>query len=105
VIEDYYYHQEFEEKHSEKVFIVVKTAPNPSTKYRETVCTAGITEKGKWIRMYPIPYRYLTTDKWFSKYQWVALDIKKRPKEKDFRSGTWKVNYSKGFCCSPSYYR
>ena len=34
-----------------KVFITVKTYPVPSDKYIETVCTAGITENHKWVRI------------------------------------------------------
>jgi hypothetical protein len=54
------------DSHTENVLIVVKTAPNPSNKYRETVCTVGITEQGKWIRLYPLPYRYIDFYKRFS---------------------------------------
>jgi hypothetical protein len=63
--------------HEEKIFIVVKTYPRPSTKYRELVCTAGITEKGKWIRLYPVSFRYLDYSKWYKKYQWISLKIEK----------------------------
>lgn len=34
-----------------RVLVVVKTYPNPSQKYLETVCTAGITDDGRLIRM------------------------------------------------------
>lgn len=78
------------EAHREKVLIVVKTAPNPSDKYRETVCTAGITEQGKWIRLYPLPYRYMDFYKRFSKYQWIDVNIQKRPREKDFRVDSYQ---------------
>lgn len=67
--------------HNEEVFIVVKTYPRPSSKYRELVCTAGITRKGKWIRLYPINYRYLNFDRWYKKYQWISVDIIKNTKD------------------------
>jgi len=38
-----------------KIPITVKAYPAISKEYNETVCTAGITEEGKWIRIYPIP--------------------------------------------------
>jgi len=40
-----------------RVLILVKSYPEISKTYAETVCTAGITEDGKWIRIYPLPYR------------------------------------------------
>lgn len=80
------------ELHKEKILIVVKTAPNPSDEYREIVCTAGVTESGKWIRLYPIPFRYLKFNKWFHKYQWINVEIKKRPPTKDFRIDSYEPN-------------
>ena len=65
------------ELHEEQILIVVKTYPRPSFKYRELVCTAGITLNGKWIRFYPISYRYLDYNKWYKKYQWVNVKIEK----------------------------
>jgi len=37
-----------------KVLITVKTLPIPSSKYDELVCTAGVTEAGDFVRLYPI---------------------------------------------------
>ncbi len=42
-----------------KVLITVKTYPIPSAKYDELVCTAGVTETGDFIRLYPINFRDL----------------------------------------------
>ena len=41
-----------------KVLITVMTYPHPSKSYDELVCTAGITDKGEWVRLYPVDYRY-----------------------------------------------
>lgn len=60
-----------------KIFIVVKTYPNISTKYREVVCTAGITENGEWIRLYPVPYRYQPVEKKFKKYDWIEVKVQR----------------------------
>ena len=46
-----------------KVLILVMTYPNPSNSHIETICTAGMTENGDWVRLYPIEYRYLNSDK------------------------------------------
>ena len=61
----------------EDILILVKTYPNPSTKYVESSCTAGITRSGEWLRLYPLPYRMLTSDRQFRKYQWISARIKK----------------------------
>jgi hypothetical protein len=66
-----------------RVLITVKAYPLPSRTYDELVCTAGITEEGKWIRIYPVPFRFLRNEGQYRKYQWIEVDLKKR--EKDFR--------------------
>jgi hypothetical protein len=68
--------------------ITVKTYPLPSGKYDELVCTAGIHESGKWIRLYPIPFRALPYDKQYKKYEWIQLDLVRN--EKDFRLESYR---------------
>ena len=70
------------EKHKEEVFVVVKTAPHPSIRYTEIVCTAGITKKGNWIRLYPIDFRYLPFSRQYKKYQWIEVEVVKNIKDK-----------------------
>jgi hypothetical protein len=65
-----------------RVLIIVKTYPVPSKKYQEVVCTAGITEDGEWIRLYPIDYRYLPANAQFKKYQWIEVEL--QPQEKNY---------------------
>jgi hypothetical protein len=43
----------------ERILITVKTYPTLSKKYAELVCTAGFREDGTWIRIYPLPFRFL----------------------------------------------
>ncbi len=51
---------------TKKVLVTVKTYPNPSRKYQETVCVAGIDLDTKtWIRLYPIKFRDLEANKQF----------------------------------------
>jgi hypothetical protein len=72
------------------VLICVKTYPEYSAKYTETVCTAGILKDTKQlIRLYPITYRYLEGDMKFEKYQWISAIIEKSPK--DNRPESYKV--------------
>jgi len=58
-----------------KVLITVMTYPHPSRGYQELVCTAGITEAGQWVRLYPIDYRYREQDQQFKKYQWIEVEL------------------------------
>jgi hypothetical protein len=73
-----------------KILIVVKTYPNPSTKYYETVCTAGITSEGKWIRLYPVSYRELNETQQYNKYDWIEVDVRKQIK--DNRPESYRLN-------------
>ncbi|MGE0086032.1 MAG: hypothetical protein AB7S75_16610 [Desulfococcaceae bacterium] len=60
------------------VLMLVKTYPEYSVKYTETVCAAGIlAENKKLIRLYPIRYRYLDGINQFSKYQWINVKLSK----------------------------
>ncbi|QED23014.1 hypothetical protein [Candidatus Deianiraea vastatrix] len=60
-----------------RILIVAKTYPCPSIKYGELVCTAGIDETGKWHRLYPVPFRNLTKEHRYKKYQWIEVEIEK----------------------------
>ncbi len=60
-----------------RVLITVKTYPIPSAKYDELVCTAGVTETGEFIRLYPIRFRDLPFSKQYRKYQWIEVDAEK----------------------------
>jgi hypothetical protein len=60
-----------------RVLITVRTYPVPATKGVEVSCTAGVTDDGKWIRLFPLPYRLLEDDKKFKKYQWIKVNVTK----------------------------
>jgi hypothetical protein len=66
-----------------RVLITVKTYPLPSRSYTELVCTAGLLNGEKWIRMYPIPYRFLQDQQKYPKYSWIELNLTR--KKDDFR--------------------
>jgi len=52
-----------------RILPVVKTYPNPSTRYGETVCVAGVDLATRhWVRVYPVTFRQLP-DTQFKKYQ------------------------------------
>jgi hypothetical protein len=60
-----------------RVLITVRTYPVPAHKGVEVSCTAGVTEDGSWIRLFPLPYRLLGAPQQFKKYQWITLNAKK----------------------------
>ena len=71
-----------------RVLITVKTYPQPSHSYSELVCTAGLLNGEKWIRIYPVPFRFLQDDQQYQKYHWIVLDLKRRTK--DFRPESYR---------------
>jgi hypothetical protein len=74
---------------SQKVLIWAKTYPELSTRYTETVCTAGCTEDGKPIRLYPLPLRYLPEQGQYKLYSWVNANVE--PSTADSRPESNKV--------------
>jgi hypothetical protein len=74
-----------------KVLITVKTYPNPSKKYVETVCCAGIDlDTSEWIRLYPIPFRDLDESKKFKKY--TIIEVKCWKSNTDHRVESYKID-------------
>lgn len=72
-----------------RVLITVKTYPLPSRSYTELVCTAGLLDGEKWLRMYPIPFRFLQDQKQYPKYSWIEVDLVRNTK--DFRPETYRL--------------
>lgn len=80
-----------------RILVTVKTYPHISGEYDELVCTAGITEDGRWIRIYPIPFRKMEYENQYEKYQWIELDLVRNTK--DFRPESYRpVDYRKLAC-------
>ncbi len=71
-----------------RVLIAVKAYPLPSNRYEELVCTAGVLENGKWLRIYPIPFRNLPYDQQYRKFEWIRLDLVRNAK--DFRPESYR---------------
>lgn len=72
-----------------KVLITVKTYPIPSAKYDELVCTAGVTETGDFIRLYPVNFRDLAFSRQYKKYQWIEVDAEKH-RGRDVRKESYR---------------
>lgn len=63
----------------ERVLILAKTYPNPSSKHREITCVAGVNDQGQMRRLFPLPYRYLHGEQQFKKWQWIRAKVRKAP--------------------------
>lgn len=80
-----------------KILIVTKTYPSISTKYKETVCTAGVLlddeEKPvQWIRIYPIRFRQLDFEKRYRRWSIVSAKIERN--DKDYRLESYRIDES-----------
>ena len=74
-----------------RILIWGKTRPELSTKYREIVCTGGVfADTKRFVRIYPIPLRYMDDERIFKKYQWIEADIAKS--SRDYRPESYKIN-------------
>jgi hypothetical protein len=73
-----------------RVFITVRTYPVPATRGIEVSCTAAVTLEGEWVRLFPVPYRFLDSDKRFTKYQWIDVDIQRATN--DARPESHRIN-------------
>ena len=80
---------------TKKALIVVRTYPTPAKKGVEVSCTAAITDNGDWLRLFPVPYRLLESDRKFHKYQWIEVEAEKacdpRPESYKIRPSTIKL--------------
>lgn len=57
----------------ERLLVLAKAVPEISSKYEHLVCIAGITEAGKWRRIYPIPWKifWKSSSRNFKKKYWI----------------------------------
>ncbi|RVJ58237.1 hypothetical protein [Sinorhizobium meliloti] len=60
-----------------RILILCKTYPSPSGKYTETSCVAGMDEVGSLIRLFPVPFRLITKEQQFKKWQWIKAKVRK----------------------------
>lgn len=65
----------------ERILILAKTYPSPSAKYTETSCVAGINKLGQLRRLYPVPFRMISGDQQFKKWQWISVRVQKSPND------------------------
>jgi hypothetical protein len=72
-----------------RVLIWGKTYPELSAHYTETVCTGGVREDGRPIRLYPVPLRYLVGEQQYRLYDIVDVGIARS--SRDNRPESFKV--------------
>ena len=76
---------------SPRILIIAKTYPELSTRYWETVCTAGLRlDDGKPVRLYPVPLRYLDGDKQYA--LWDIIDVPLERSILDQRPESFKIS-------------
>jgi hypothetical protein len=73
---------------TKRALIVIRTYPPPSKSGVEVSCTGAITDRGEWLRLFPVPWRLLEKDKRFRKYQWVDVNV---AKARDHRPESYKL--------------
>jgi hypothetical protein len=89
----------------EKLLVLAKAAPEASKKYQELICVAGITDKGEWRRVYPVPWEVFWDKggKKFKKKQWIEYEVEDskpsdhRPESRKIRLGSIKVLHEEKF--------
>lgn len=73
----------------ERAIVLVKAWPQPSKRYGETVCCAGVTPEGQWRRLFPIRYRHLAGDQKF--VRWDIVEYRPEQPRDDTRSESRRV--------------
>ncbi|MGA2935245.1 MAG: hypothetical protein ABSD81_08845 [Methanomicrobiales archaeon] len=73
------------------VLVTVKAYPEKSKKHGTVVCTAGVTNEGDWIRLYPMPYSSFLGDTKIQRYDWIEVECEQVKDEKLGRKESYRV--------------
>jgi hypothetical protein len=71
------------------VLVNCKTYPAVSKKYLETVCTGGMSREGNFVRLYPIPFRFLDEKEQYDR--WDLIRVRVYRDTKDPRPESWHL--------------
>lgn len=74
----------------ERLLILTKTYPSPSSQYRETTCVAAVNADGELRRIFPVPFRLLDGSNRFPKWEWINANV--RTTTKDQRPESRRIN-------------
>ena len=72
-----------------ELMVNCKTYPAVSTKYVETVCTGGVRPNGDFVRLYPVPFRFLDTEEQYAR--WDVIRVRAYRDTKDPRPESWHI--------------
>src|SRR4029453_8253808 len=76
-----------ESERSLELMVNCKTYPAVSTKYTETVCTGGVDRDGNFLRLLPIPFRLLSENERYDR--WDVIKVQVYRDSKDNRPESW----------------
>lgn len=78
----------------ERLLVLAKATPEISRKYEQLVCVAGITDKGEWRRVYPIPWSvfWKTSGRNFKKKFWIEYELESE-EPSDHRPESRKIKF------------
>lgn len=72
-----------------ELMVNCKTYTAVSTKYIETVCTGGIERDGRFIRLYPVPFRFLEDKEQYGR--WDVIQVRAYQDTRDPRPESWHL--------------
>lgn len=79
-----------------RILVTVKANPEKSKRHGPICCTAGITEDGEWIRIYPVSWGVFSRRK-INRYSWIEAEVQpaseklKRKESHKIRESTIRV--------------
>ena len=78
----------------ERLLVLAKASPEVSSKYESLICVAGITDKGEWRRIYPIPWKafWKTSGQNFKKKTWIEYELQDN-EPSDHRPESRKIDF------------
>ena len=74
-----------------EAIILVKASPQVGKQHGETVCCAGVNEKGEWVRLYPVTFRSLDEAQQFKR--WDKIKFRWRKPKNDPRPESLRVDH------------
>jgi hypothetical protein len=74
-----------------EAIILVKASPQVGRRHGETVCCAGVNDKGEWLRLYPVSFRTLDQARQFRRWDRIRFRWK-RPHD-DHRMESLRVDH------------
>ena len=62
---------------TKRITVITKAYPEESSRHGTVACTAGITNDGEWIRLYPVDMRYFVGANKISKFDVIEVECAK----------------------------